>query len=64
MGRDIVGYLVTEEEDTADPITVNVSIEKSDTPAGNTLILEYGSTKLLFNVKELLNAILDELLEV
>jgi len=63
MGRDVVGYLLTEGDDVSDPVVVNISIEKSDSPAGETLILEYEGTKLCFNVKELLNAILDELLE-
>jgi len=60
MGKEVAGYLIVEGEATPDPIVVNISIEKSD--AENTLILEYWTTKLVFDVKELLDAVIDELL--
>ncbi|GEM_PF-2911878 len=64
MGKDIVGYLQVEDDnDITDPTTVNISIEKTGELTGNCLIIQYEGTKLIFDVKEFLNAVLDELLE-
>jgi len=63
MGRDVVGYLCVEGEDVTDPVPVNISIEKTGEISGNCLIIQYETTKLIFDVKEFLNAILDELLD-
>jgi len=62
LGKEIVAYLVTEGDDTTDPVVVNVSIEKTGEIAGNCLIIQYEDTKLIFDVKEILNVIVDELL--
>ncbi|WP_456327119.1 hypothetical protein [Archaeoglobus sp.] len=63
MGRDIVGYLLAEGEDITDPVTVNISVEKTSEITGNCLILKYEGTELIFDVREFLKAVLDELLE-